>query len=271
MSLLWRDQICISLSPNRVDLVRLGKGLRRSVIAKHSESCEGPGWQPALAAMSKLLAKQERADVGVVLSSRFAHAVTVPWSDAVSGAEELAMLARHRCSQVYGVLASDWEVRVSPNQFGAPMLACGVERTLLAALHQCCEGTGQRLVSVQPSLMAAFNRWRKNVSEQGGWFGIAEGGRLTLALAHGGGWHGVQSRQIDGELAEDLPVMLEQEKLLAQLADVPRTAWIFAPEQPGLSLAAGGKWSAHFLKLPALKGFSPRDDAMFGLALAGAK
>lgn len=272
MSPLWRDQLCISLSPDRVDLVRLGKGLRRRVTAKLSEPCEaGQGWQPAIAAMNRLLAKQGNADVGVVLSSRFAHPVIVPWSDAVSGKEELGALAQHRCSQVYGTLAADWEVRVSPNRFGVPMLACGVERALLGALRQVCAGPGLRLVSVQPLLMAAFNRWSGSVSDNGGWFGIAEGGRLTLALACDGGWHAVQSRQFDGALAEVLPGMLEQEKLLADLADVPRTAWIFAPEQPNLAVSGGGKWSVRVLKLPALEGYSPHGDAAFGFALAGAE
>lgn len=272
MSPLWRDQLLIALSPDRVDLVRLGKGLRRRVTAKLSVPCEaGLGWQPAIAAMNKLLAKQGNADVGVVLSSRFAHYVIVPWSDAVSGTEELGMLARHRCSQVYGTLAADWEVHVSPSKFGVPMLACGMERALLGALRQTCEGARLHLVSVQPLLMAAFNRWSGSVNDNGGWFGIAEGGRLTLALAHGGGWHAVQSRHIDGALAAALAGMLEQEKLLAGLADVPRTAWIFAPEQPNLAVSGDGKWSVHVLKLPALEGYSPHGDAVFGLALAGAK
>lgn len=272
MSPLWRDQLLIALSPDRVDLVRLGKGLRRRVTAKLSEPCEaGPGWQPAIAAMNKLLAKQGNADVGVVLSSRFAHYVIVPWSDAVSGTEELGMLAQHRCSQVYGTLAADWEVRVSPNKFGTPMLACGVERALLGALRQTCAGAGLRLVSVQPLLMAAFNRWSGSVNDNGGWFGIAEGGRITLALAHGGGWHAVQSRQIGGALEDTLPAMLEQEQLLADLADIPRTAWIFAPEQPNLAVSGGGKWSVRVLKLPALEGYSPHGDAAFGFALAGAE
>ncbi len=272
MSPLWRDQLLILLSPDRVDAVRLGKGLRRRVTSKQSEYCgAGPGWQPAIAAMGRLLSKQGNADVGVVLASRFVHPVIVPWSDAISGTDELEMLAQHRCSQVYGTLAADWEVRVSPNRFGVPMLACGVERALLDALRQTCAGPGLRLVSVQPLLMAAFNRWRGSVDDDGGWFGVAEGDRLTLALARGGGWHAVQSRHFDGALAEALPGILEQEMLLAGLAGAPHTAWVFAPEQPELAATGGGKWSVCVLKLPALEGYSPHSDAAFGFALAGAE
>jgi hypothetical protein len=221
--------------------------------------------------MNKLLVTQGNADVSVVLSSRFAHHVIVPWSDAISSADELDMLARHRCSHVYGTLAADWEVRVSPSRFGAPMVACGMERALLGALCQTCDRAGLRLISVQPLLMAAFNRWSGSVNESGGWFGVAEGGLLTLALVHSDGWHVVQSRHVEGVLEASLPGVLEQEKLLADLADVPRTAWIFAPELPNLAISGGGKWSVRILKLPALEGYSPHGDAVFGLALAGAK
>lgn len=228
----------------------------------------GGGWQPAIAALGKLLEKQGSADASVVLSGPFARYLIVPWSDAVSGEEELTALARHRCGQVYGPLAGDWEVRLSIGGFGAPMLACGVERGLLEALRQACEAAGVRLASVQPALMAAFNHWRGEMSG-GGWFGIAEAGRLTLALAYQGGWHAVHSRHLDGPLAEVVPGVLEQELLLASLDDAPRRALLFAPEQAGFSLAATGNWTVRALKLAAYDGFSPHTDAAFGLAMSG--
>lgn len=274
MSPLWRDELRIALSPERAAMVRLGKGLRRRVMDKRIEHCavaEGEeAWQGAVAALKKLLEKQAGADALVVLSSQFARYVTVPWSDAISGEDELLALAQHRCAQVYGTLAAHWEVRISPAEFAAPMLACGVERGLLDALRQACADAGVRLVSVQPALMAAFNRWRGELSREGGWFGIAEAGQLTLALAGNGGWHAVHSRRMESALGETLPAALEQERLLADMANVPQKALIFAPEQAGFAPAAG-KWAVRSLKLPSREGFSPHTDGLFGLAMcAGA-
>ena len=271
MSLLWRDELRIALSPERAVMVRLGKGLRRRVLDKRVESCvpaESESWQPSIVALKKLLDKQGGAEANVVLSSHFARYVTVPWSDAVSSEEELSALALHRCNQVYGNLAANWEVRVSPADFGAPMLACGIERGLLEALRQCCADAGVRLGSVQPALMAAFNRWRGELSQNGGWFGMVEPGQLTLALVKNGGWYAVQSRRMEGALGEVLPGVLEQERLLTDLADVPQKALIFAPEQAGYAPAAG-KWAMRALKLPSREGFSPHTDGMFGLAMCG--
>lgn len=271
MSLLWRDELRIALSPGRAVMVRLGKGLRRRVLDKRVETCipaEGETWQAAIAALKKLLDKQDGAEASVVLSSHFARYVTVPWSDAVSSEEELSALALHRCNQVYGNLAANWEVRVSPADFGAPMLACGVERGLLDALRQCCAEAGVQLGSVQPALMAAFNRWRGELAQNGGWFGMIEPGQLTLALVNNGGWHAVQSRRMEGTLGEVLPAALEQERLLTDMADVPQKALIFAPEQAGYAPAAG-KWTMRALKLPSREGFSPHTDGMFGLAMCG--
>lgn len=271
MSLLWRDELRIALSPGRAVMVHLGKGLRRRVLDKRVEPCtrvDGETWQPAIAALKKLLDKQGGAEASVVLSSHFARYVTVPWSDAVSGEEELSALAQHRCNQVYGNLAANWEVRVSPADFGAPMLACGVERGLVDALRQCCADAGVQLGSVQPALMAAFNRWRGELAQNAGWFGMIEPGQLTLALLKNGGWCAVQSRHMEGILGEVLPSILEQECLLTDLADVPQKALIFAPEQAGYAPAAG-KWTMRALKLPSCEGFSPHTDGMFGLAMCG--
>ena len=271
MSLLWRDELRIALSPERAVMVRLGKGLRRRVLDKRVEPCipvDGGIWQPAISALKKLLDKQTGAEANVVLSSHFARYVIVPWSDAVSGEAELSALAQHRSNQVYGNLAANWEVRVSPAGFGAPMLACGVERGLLDALRQCCTDTGVQLGSVQPALMAAFNLWRGELPKDGGWFGMVEPGQLTLALLKNGGWCAVQSRRMEGALGEVLPAALEQERLLADLADVPQKALIFAPEQAGYAPAAG-KWAVRTLKLPSREGFAPHTDGMFGLAMCG--
>jgi hypothetical protein len=268
----WRNVLRIALSPERVTLVRLGKGLRPRVTDKRVETCmpvEGETWQTAITALKKLLDKQTGAVATVVLSSHFARYVTVPWSDDVSGDEELTALARHRYSQVYGT-AANWEVRVSAADYAAPMLASGMEQGLLGALQQSCAQAGVRLDSVQPALMAAFNRWRGELPQDGGWFGIAESGYLTLALAKNGGWHGVQSRRLDGALGEVLPVVLEQERLLASLDSVPQYALVYAPEQAGLTPAAG-KWSIRALKLPRQDGFSPLADGLFGLAMCGGK
>ena len=272
MSLLWRDQLCISLSPDQVSLVRLGKGLRRRVMEKSSHSFtvnNGATWQPAIGELEKLLKQQGNADASVVLSNQFSRYLIVPWSDAVSGAEELVEFTRHRCNQVYGQLAADWDLRFSLGCFGAPLLACGVERSLLDAIRHTCEAAGVRLISVQPALMTVFNRKRAEM-KAGGWLVFAERGRLTLALAYGNGWHAVQTRHIDGPLSDALPIMLEQEQLLVDMADVPRTAWIFAPEQTKLAVSSSGNWSVNLLSLPAMDGFSPHDNSVFGLALAGA-
>lgn len=272
MSPSWRNTLRIALSPERVTLVRVGKGLRPRVTEKRVEACipgEGETWQAAITALKKLLDKQTGAVATVVLSSHFARYVTVPWSADVSSDEELTALAQHRYSQVYGT-AANWEVRVSPANYAAPMLASGMEQALLGALQQSCAQAGVRLNSVQPALMAAFNCWHGELPQAGGWFGIAESGYLTLALAKNGGWHGVHSRRLDGALGEVLPVLLEQECLLANLDSVPQHALIYAPEQAALTPVAG-KWSIRALRLPGQNGFSPLVDGMFGLAMCGGK
>lgn len=267
----FRDQLRIGIEPGQITLARIGKGLRRRVLEKCIEvyeSHEAETWMAACTALKKLLSKQSGAEAQIVLSNHFVRYVVVPWNDAVSSDEELSAIARHRFNQVYGDLASNREVRVSQSAFGAPMLACSMERGLLAALRQTCQESGVRLTLIQPALMSVFNHWRAQVKDDGCWFGIVEPGRILLSLNFRGGWHAIQSRRLAGNSADDVIAVLDRERMLAGVAEAPQKVLLFSTTYSNYP-PIDGNWSIRALKLSAIDGFSPHSDAAFSLALSG--
>jgi len=76
-----------------------------------------------------------------------------------------------------------------------------------------------RLVSVQPFLVAAFNRIRKTVGNGSCWIVVEEPGRLTLALIQRGMWIAIRSRRADSGWRNLLPEILERESAFLGLAE----------------------------------------------------
>ena len=135
---------------------------------------------------------KEKLNVTVVLSNHFARYTTVQPQDGATP-EELVALARFQFAKIHGERARGWEVRLSRPGGGA-RLGCAIDASLLERLKACFPKAGRaRLISVQPWLMAAYNRWRGRIPREGAWLYLAEPGRACLARLAAKGWASVHN------------------------------------------------------------------------------
>ena len=172
-----------------------------------------------------MLAGWPGADVTVVASNRLVRYVVVPRTAGVSGdAEELA-LARHHFTRVHGERAREWDVRYSPETG----LASAIDRGLLDELRETLKP--HRLVSLQPYLMAAFNRLRARVPKDGAWIVLPEAEATCVALYAAGRWAGVAVDRASREEA------LERERMRMGSAHAPG-AVLTPPGTDGYAMAA---------------------------------
>lgn len=211
MSLSWRERILIALEPQAVHALRAKSGEKRS-----------GAWPQGLA---EVLAGWPGAEVTVVVSNRLVRYVVVPRTAGVSGdAEELA-LARHHFIRVHGERSRDWDVRYS-RETG---LASAVDKGLLDELRESLKP--HRLVSLQPYLMAAFNRLRARVPKEGAWIVLPEAQATCVALYANGSWAGVAVNRAGAEES------LERERMRMGSAKAPRTV-LRPPANDGYAMAA---------------------------------
>lgn len=153
-----------------------------------------------------LAARDLRGRVSVVLSNHFVRYALVPWSAELSGDAEEEAYVRHHFVRVYGDRAKAWSFRASPAPGAAPRLASAIDANLLAALRSAFAKKRAKLVSVQPALMAVFNRARSAIPASGAWLVMAEPDRACIALHSGGRWQAVSNGR-----GEWLP-LLERER-----------------------------------------------------------
>ena len=215
MSLLSRERLVVSLTPERMSALRLGGYRRFRLLDQHSSGLAPgtgvPPWTPGLEALELLLDNPAwgARKITVVLSSHYVHYAVLPMGKHLTAAEQAA-LARLIFRNVFGELANDWEFRVSPAG-RQPALASGVPKALLADLRAACEGRGP-LASIQPGLMTVVNRARSSIDQQDGTLALVESGRITLATIDQGQWQSVTSRAWE---AGALPELLAETQALS--------------------------------------------------------
>lgn len=272
MSPLWREQIRISLSPSHVALLRFGKGVKPRITAKIAVTCpadaDATPWSSAMTVLDGLLNKPkwQRADATVVVSNGFARFQLLPWNEHIVGEEEQRSFARHKMAAVYGD-SSEWEIRIAEGNAGTENLACGMHQKLLGSITACCNKHGVRLRSLQPYLMAAYNRVRPELAQGNIWFAVAEPERVCIMRLENGAWLSIHCRSLntDDTLAA-LVTVIEREQQLAGLNEQTDRTFLYAPGVTYSSLAAITKTKFKLVGLSSESSLDWRTD--FPLAMA---
>jgi len=274
VSRLWPDRLRVSLGPDAVALVRVTRGLRPRVVAKQVVEFEpGSGseaWASATAALAAALAplRGERLDATVVLSNHFVrYAIVRPDAVLAGPAEELG-LARFQFARIYGERAKGWDVRLSAGRRGAPRLASALDAGLVPAIRACFPRSARpRLVSVQPYLMAAFNRWYGSIAQADGWLLLVEPQRACVAMIASQRWAAVQTLRGAYPAPEDWAALLDRERLRSDVQTEAHSVHVVAPAGGGSIPGEAQGWTLRGLGLPPLEGLVPRDDARLAMAL----
>lgn len=209
MSPLWRDEVGVYLSPHRLCLVRMKRGVRPVMAAEHElrfEGVRGDSWTAPLEALDKLLAEPvwSGARTRVVVADHWVRYAVVPWAAALSSPEERLAHGRQVLASLYGEAVAGWDVRISEAPPQATRVACAVQRELLEAVRGACLSHGSALVSLQPQLVAAFEAWRAALPAAKAWFVSVEPGSLAAARLTRQGWDRVHAVRIGSDWLREL-------------------------------------------------------------------
>ncbi len=209
MSLLWRNkQLRIGLAPDRIYVSG----------AKTIEIPAGDGsWSAPVEALAAALAGH-KGEAAVVLADQFVRYSLLADNATLKTAEQWTALATHRFNTLHGPRAAEWQINVTQTAPMGPRLACAVDRSLISRLAEVFVAANLHLASVQPFLVAAFNRIRQTVGNGSCWIVVEEPGRLTLALIQRGMWIAIRGRRADRGWRNVLPEILERESAFLGLS-----------------------------------------------------
>jgi hypothetical protein len=245
---LWADQISIFLGSGRLLVGHRPRGLRPGPMTMTtvpvSDSPEGSaGWEPAAAALEAHLAANPQwrgASLRIILSNHFVRYVLVPWSDDLSNEKEHLVLARRHFAVTHGPVAKNWAIRMSLDRPGESHVASALDESLVSRLTLAAAASHTKLVSVEPLLMASFNRWQQDFREEAQWFVTVESGMLCGALLGRNRWVALRRWRTQGDWASELSLWLSRERLIGEESAAAGALYLLAPSRVGTESTSMG-------------------------------
>jgi hypothetical protein len=199
----------VYLAQRRVCLVRMRRGIRPTLAAEvqQADAHATPGWEGAIALLERHLLEPTWSDarLRVVVADQWVRYTVVPWSDALTSTSEQLGHARELMGGIFGTEMGDWTVSLSQAPPGASRLASAMPTALLEALRESALRHGQKLASVQPQLIAAYNTWRHVLpADAAAWFVTVEEGSLAALRLCADGIDRVHAVRIGLDWAREL-------------------------------------------------------------------
>jgi len=271
---LSRDRILIALAPDSLALLRVSGGLRPRVSEKRTVACDpalgAQPWQGAVAALEQVAeeTRHTNAKVTVVLSNHFARFILVPWSEGLKNAEEETAFVRYCFAKVHGERSKEWDLRLSPTPTGSARIASAIDSSLVQAVRAAFPAAARaKLVSVQPYLMSAFNRWRKDIKGERAWFLLVEPQRACLARLEGGRWSVVRNARGTFDEPRQWAGLLDRERHRVGGDEASEGVYVHAPRNGTALPVEGEEWSFRSLALAPAEGLAPAESQPFAMAL----
>lgn len=254
-------------------MLKLGRGLRAKLQARHDEpittSGKQPSWQAALDRLKELFDEPEwqDAEVNIVLSNRLVRYATIRFDEQLKKYSVKEAFARHQLAQVYGTAANLWNLRIQHGKAGTAMLVSAVDRALLEGLRQTCSAHKLRLHSITPYLMPVFNHYQKSITSDPAWLVINEPGYSLFVLLSGGKF--VSANGAYHDKLDELSMLLDRENLVGPIAEPCRSVYLFSPSRDELSSIPAKGYAFNPLGLAAVDGFPSSSEGLYAMAMSG--
>lgn len=271
---LWRNRVYIALTPERISLVKMGRGLKPKLQVQIDDAIQPlpsqPLWQAAVDKLAQVLAQPEwhNADADIVLSNRLARFAVIPPNAQLRKYSAQEAFARHVLSQTYGGIVSQWVLRIQHGKASEPWLVSAIDQSLLDSLKLICTGNKLKLDQVAPWLVPVFNRFGKQITADPAWLVINEPGTSLCTLIKGGEIS-CMSNLGHGSI-DELPVLLDRENLVSGLSEPCKKVYFHAPAAINLSATNKSGYEFNRLEMQSPPGITANADDCYAMALSGA-
>lgn len=273
MSPSWNNRLLIAISPDRISLLKLGRGLKPKLLKQHDEaistSSKLPVWQAALEKLDVILSQPEwqNIEVDIVLSNRLVRYAAIQFDAQLKDESAQQAFARYSLTQTYGSVVGQWELRIQRGKAGMPWLVSAVDKALLEQLRQVCAAHQLKLRSLTPYLAPVFNRHFKSLKAEAAWLVINEPGYSLIALLRDS-----QIFALNGvchDSIRELPLLLDRENLVSPSSESCKSVYLHAPFGNGVSAIPKLGYEFSVLDTAMPDGFPSSSEGLYVIAASG--
>ncbi|MEO6118788.1 MAG: hypothetical protein ABIP37_06925 [Methylotenera sp.] len=125
--------------------------------------------------------------VRFVLSNQLVRYIVQPWQPGVYAKEDWHALATHQFRIKFGPMVENWDVQVTLQGYGKPLVACAIDKSFRSRLLTISANANWLVQGICPALMAVFNHYRKHLGSEH-WLLLVEQQRLLLGQISQGMW-----------------------------------------------------------------------------------
>jgi hypothetical protein len=199
------------------------------------------------------------AQVDVVFSDELVRYAWARGAAILRQAAQRDAAAAGSLNAVYGDAAHEWAAVLGvAGARNEDAVACGIDRTRLAATLEALARVRLRVRSARPMLAHAWEVARRDGAlPDAGWFVVLEPGRAALAAFDAHGWRMARSQRLRD--ARELPSMIEQARLAADLGEMPGEVLVACQDADARvieSMVSGPAW-----RFASLASFAPAPEA----------
>jgi hypothetical protein len=123
---------------------------------------------------------------------------------------------------------------------GESHVASALDEALMSRVALAAAGSHMQLLSVEPLLMASFNRWQQHFREEAQWFVTVERGMLCGALLARDRWVALRRWRTQDDWASELSLWLSREQLIGEESATAGALYLLAPSRAGTDSMAMG-------------------------------
>ena len=253
-------------------MLKLGRGLKAKLQAKHDEAISPVGIQPSwLSALNRLTllfgeSEWQNAEVNIVLSNRLVRYATMLFNAQLKNYSEQEAFARYSLTQNFGANVEKWALRIQHGKPGSPSLVSAADDALLEGLRQACSAHKLKLRSIAPYLMPVFNRNQNEIKSDPAWLVINEPGYSLLALLSGGKFITVNGVSHDN--LDELPILLDRENLAGSFTEPCKSVYVYTSSGDKLPTTSAMGYEFNKLYMVAPDGFPSVAEGAYAMIIS---
>lgn len=228
-----RDRLYIGIEPDRLTLVRLTGGVPglygSRVVASATVSCEESASDSArVETLRQTLrsAQWQKSVSHLILSDRLVRYFVADRPPGARNVEEVQLAAGLRFTDIFGVAANDWSIKLDLPPLATNQLGCAIRKTFVDNLASACAEARSPVATIVPFAVSEFNRWHSLIGRKDGWLAVAGRHSLWIGQKRGNDWITVHQHAVTADetanLATEFPRLMAQE-MLRSVSSTPAT------------------------------------------------